>query len=156
MPEIPATMSVSAFGAARAIARKMQAAGTFEPLPLQWSIDKTNPMHWNIVYKFVKTIPRGRAITYGQLARALKLPGGARTAGRAMAASPSGQGVPWHRVVGAGGRLLIREPYASLQRKLLESEGVRLAEKRILNFKDCEWKPPRTSRGRTANTKKKR
>jgi methylated-DNA-protein-cysteine methyltransferase related protein len=66
---------------------------------------------------------------------------GARAAGRAMAASPSGKGVPWHRVMGAGGRLLIREPYASLQRKLLESEGLSLAEKRILNFRDFEWRP---------------
>src|SRR5579863_9771212 len=109
-------------------------------------------MNWKPVYGLVKKIPRGRVMTYGQLAKALRLPGGARTAGRAMAASPSGEGVPWHRVVGAGGRLLIREPYASLQRKLLESEGLRLAEKRILNFKDCEWKPPKTSRGRTAGS----
>ena len=41
-----------------------------------------------------------------------------------MAACPSGRGIPWHRVVGAGGRLLIREPYASLQRRLLETEGM--------------------------------
>ena len=80
-------------------------------------------------------------MTYGQLAKALQLSGGARTAGRAMAACPSGKGVPWHRVVGASGKLLIREPYASLQRKLLESEGLELAEKRILNFQNFEWKP---------------
>ena len=98
-------------------------------------------MNWNRVCELVKKIPRGRVMTYGQLAKALRLPGGARTAGRAMAASPSGTGVPWHRVVGAGGRLLIREPYASLQRKLLESEGLRLAERRILNSRDSEWRP---------------
>jgi len=113
-------------------------------------------MHWNIVYKLVKKIPRGRAMTYGELAKALRLPGGARTAGRAMAATPSGQGVPWHRVVGAGGRLLIREPYASLQRKLLESEGLRLAEKRILNFKDCEWSPRKTTRHAPPKSRKKK
>jgi len=96
-------------------------------------------MNWNRVYALVKKIPRGRVTTYGQLAKALRLPGGARTAGRAMAACPSGQGVPWHRVVGAGGRLLIREPHSSLQRKLLESEGLNLAEKRILEFKKYEW-----------------
>jgi methylated-DNA-protein-cysteine methyltransferase related protein len=99
-------------------------------------------MNWKPVYKLVKKIPRGRVITYGQLAKALRLPGGARTAGRAMAACPSGQGVPWHRVVGAGGALLIREPYASLQRKLLESEGLELAERRILGFKAYLWKAP--------------
>jgi len=94
----------------------------------------------------VKKIPRGRVMTYGQLAKALRLPGGARTAGRAMAASPNGQGVPWHRVVGAGGRLLIREPHASLQRKLLETEGLKLAEKRILDFRKYEWRPGKARR----------
>lgn len=96
-------------------------------------------MSWSPVYKFVKQIPRGRVITYGALARALRLPGGARTAGRAMAATPSGKGVPWHRVVGARGKLLIREPYASLQRKLLESEGVKLLESRV-DLKFHVWK----------------
>jgi len=100
-----------------------------------------NPMNWNPVYELVKKIPRGRVITYGRLAKALRLRGGARTAGRALAACPSGRGVPWHRVVGAGGKLLIREPHSSLQRKLLETEGLRLAEKRILNFREYEWSP---------------
>ena len=96
-------------------------------------------MSWSPVYKFVKQIPRGRVITYGALARVLCLPGGARTAGRAMAATPSGKGIPWHRVVGARGKLLIREPYASLQRKLLESEGVKLLETRV-DLKLHVWK----------------
>jgi methylated-DNA-protein-cysteine methyltransferase related protein len=109
-------------------------------------------MNWNPVYALVKKIPRGRVMTYGQVAKALRLPGGARTAGRAMAATPGGQGVPWHRVVGAGGRLLIREPHASLQRKLLETEGVALAEKRILNFRGYQWRPGKT---RGARTRKK-
>ncbi|HEY1469757.1 MAG TPA: MGMT family protein [Candidatus Acidoferrum sp.] len=98
-------------------------------------------MSWSPVYQFVKQIPRGRVITYGALARALRLPGGARTAGRAMAATPSGKGIPWHRVVGARGKLLIREPYASLQRKLLESEGVKLLEFRV-DLKRHVWKSP--------------
>jgi len=102
-------------------------------------------MNWKPVYELVKKIPRGRVLTYGQLAKALRLRGGARTAGHAMAACPSGQGVPWHRVVGAGGRLLIREPHASLQRKLLESEGLQLAEKRILNYRSKEWNPGKKS-----------
>ena len=103
-------------------------------------------MNWNSVYKLVKKIPRRRVATYGQIAKVLKLHGGARTAGRAMAACPSGQGIPWHRVVGAGGRLLIREPHAGLQRKLLESEGLQLAEKRILNFAACQWRSPKGAR----------
>jgi methylated-DNA-protein-cysteine methyltransferase-like protein len=111
-------------------------------------MDSTN---WNSVYAMVKKIPRGRVLTYGQLAKAVRLSGGARTAGRAMAACPSGKGVPWHRVVGAGGKLLIREPHASLQRKLLESEGLTLAEKRILNFSNYSWDKQKTRVRKTTN-----
>jgi len=59
-----------------------------------------------------------------------------------MAATPSGKGIPWHRVVGERGKLLIREPFASLQRKLLESEGVALTESRV-DLKRHLWTPSR-------------
>ena len=88
-------------------------------------------MSWERVYRLVKKIPRGRVTTYGYLAKKLRLPGGARVVGYAMAGCPSGQGIPWHRVVGAGGRLLISEPYAGKQHVLLESEGVDLSGRRI-------------------------
>jgi methylated-DNA-protein-cysteine methyltransferase related protein len=96
---------------------------------------------WDPVYRLVKQIPRGRVLSYGALAKILRLSGGARSAGRAMAATPSGKGIPWHRVLGAGGKLLIREPYASLQKKLLESEGVTVIESRV-NLKRHLWTPP--------------
>ncbi len=104
---------------------------------------------WQPVYRFVKRIPRGRVVTYGQLARALRLPGGARTAGRAMAACPSGRGIPWHRVIGAEGRILLREPQASLQRKLLESEGTQLIEG-CVPMKRHQWHPPKKRTPRPA------
>ena len=110
---------------------------------------------WTPVYRFVKLIPRGRVITYGGLAKALSLRGGARSAGRAMAASPSGQGIPWHRVVGHGGRLLIREPYASLQRKLLESEGVQMTERRV-SMKLHAWVPAKKKKTSKSPRKGKR
>lgn len=101
-------------------------------------------MSWDHVYRHVQRIPRGRVLTYGALAKALHLPGGARTAGRAMSATPSGKGIPWHRVVGERGKILIREPYASLQRKLLESEGVTIIESRV-NLKRHLWKSAQKS-----------
>ena len=100
-------------------------------------------MTWEPVYRLVKQIPRGRVTTYGALAKALRLRGGARTAGRAMAATPSGKGIPWHSVVGDRGKLLIREPYASLQRKLLQSEGVQLLESRV-DLKAHVWSPSKS------------
>ena len=99
-------------------------------------------MSFDPVYQLVKLIPRGRVLTYGAIAKALRLPGGARTAGRAMGATPKGKGIPWHRVLGANGKILIREPYASLQKKLLESEGISVVESRI-NVKKHLWTPPR-------------
>jgi len=97
-------------------------------------------MSWDPVYQLVKQIPRGRVLSYGALAKALRLRGGARSAGRAMAATPSGKGIPWHRVVGERGKILIREPYASLQKKLLESEGVKVIESRV-DLKNHLWAP---------------
>jgi len=108
-------------------------------------------MSWDPVYRLVKKIPRGRVMTYGQLARTLRLRGGARAAGHAMAATPRGSGIPWHRVVGDGGRLLIREPYASLQRRLLESEGIAIGSGRA-DMKRFGWSPakkaPRAQKGK--------
>ena len=100
------------------------------------------PGDWNKVYVLLKRIPKGRVLTYGQVARATRLPGGARAAGRAMAACPRGQAIPWHRVVAAGGRIAVREPFASLQRRLLESEGTRFVERRVA-LADHLWPIPR-------------
>jgi methylated-DNA-protein-cysteine methyltransferase-like protein len=69
-----------------------------------------------------------------------------------MAASPSGKGIPWHRVVGYGGKLLIREPYASLQRKLLESEGVTLLESRV-DMKKHVWTAAKKNRKKPRSRK---
>ncbi len=79
-------------------------------------------MSWDPVYRLVQQIPRGRVLSYGALARLLRLRGGARTAGRA-----------------------IREPYASLQKKLLESEGVKITESRV-DLKSHLWAPSGKSR----------
>jgi methylated-DNA-protein-cysteine methyltransferase related protein len=109
---------------------------------------------WDPVYKLVKQIPRGRVLTYGALAKALRLRGGARSAGRAMGATPKGQGIPWHRVLGANGKILIREPYASLQKKLLESEGVEVIESRV-SLRKHLWTPGRPSRKKPVTAKQK-
>jgi alkylated DNA nucleotide flippase Atl1 len=62
-----------------------------------------------------------------------------------MAACP--KGVPWQRVLGAGGRILIREPYASYQRQLLEREGVEFLGSRV-NLSSHQWRPGRVSTGK--------
>ena len=85
------------------------------------------------VYRVAGTIPPGRVLTYGQIATLLGTPYQARQVGWAMHGCPPG--LPWHRVVGAGGRLLTRSPSppggALQQRHLLEQEGVLFTGERV-------------------------
>lgn len=80
------------------------------------------------LYAVVRAIPRGRVLTYGQVAELAGHPGAARAAGAAMRAS-TGRGLPWQRVVGAHarglGKVAILDPIGgAVQRALLEKEGV--------------------------------
>jgi methylated-DNA-protein-cysteine methyltransferase related protein len=79
------------------------------------------------VYEAVRSIPRGRVLTYGQVASLLGVPRGARAVGWALRGLPDrlARRVPWHRVVGAGGRIAERPgPGAAAQRRRLKAEGV--------------------------------
>jgi methylated-DNA-protein-cysteine methyltransferase-like protein len=67
------------------------------------------------IWHVVGAIPRGQVSTYGSVARAAGLPGRARLAGRALRLAPKNTHLPWHRVVGAGGRIVF--PPASLQHR---------------------------------------
>ncbi|MBV9887642.1 MAG: MGMT family protein [Acidobacteria bacterium] len=100
----------------------------------------------------MKQIPRGRVLSYGAVAKILRLKGGARSAGRAMSATPQGKGIPWHRILNAAGKIVIREPYSSLQRRLLESEGVEVIENRV-KMKNYLWTPPRRSKSKAVKEK---
>jgi methylated-DNA-protein-cysteine methyltransferase-like protein len=76
------------------------------------------------VYALVRRVPRGRVVTYGQVARALGAPGAARTVGWAMRVCPDQ--VPWHRVVNARGEISLRPTTGyHEQRVRLKAEGVR-------------------------------
>ncbi|HLZ99718.1 MAG TPA: MGMT family protein [Steroidobacteraceae bacterium] len=65
------------------------------------------------IWDVVGMIPRGMVSTYGAVARAAGLPGRARLTGFALKNAPEGLNLPWHRVVGAGGRIVF--PKTSLQ-----------------------------------------
>jgi methylated-DNA-protein-cysteine methyltransferase-like protein len=85
------------------------------------------------IWQVVCAIPRGRASTYGAVARAAGLPGRARLTGFALRAAPKALNLPWHRVVGAGGRIVF--PSGSRehreQARRLRAEGVPVTGGRI-------------------------
>jgi methylated-DNA-protein-cysteine methyltransferase-like protein len=85
------------------------------------------------IWDVVARIPRGRASTYGDVAREAGLPGRARLAGYALKHTPDGMHLPWHRVVGAGGKIVFppRSSAYREQTRRLQSEGVRVEGGRV-------------------------
>ena len=90
----------------------------------------------------IRIIPRGKVSTYGAIARAAGLPGRARQVAQVL---HRGFGLPWQRVLGAGGEIKLRGDYAVEQRLRLESEGVLFRGRRV-NMKQCEFKFPRANK----------
>jgi methylated-DNA-protein-cysteine methyltransferase-like protein len=85
------------------------------------------------IWDMVCNIPHGQVSTYGAVARAAGLPGRARLAGFALRMAPDEMNLPWHRVVGAGGRIVF--PKSSMQyreqARRLRVEGIALRDGRV-------------------------
>ena len=92
------------------------------------------------IYDFVRLVPFGRVATYGQIAT---LAGRCtpRVVGYAMSAVPAGSDVPWHRVINSQGRVSRRSggDGHSVQRQLLEQEGVRFDSRGCVDFGQVGW-----------------
>ncbi|MGA2099810.1 MAG: MGMT family protein [Candidatus Sulfotelmatobacter sp.] len=84
----------------------------------------------------VRAIPRGKVSTYGGVARAAGFPGAARMVARVLR---RGFGLPWQRVLGAGGAIKLTGDSAIEQRLRLEAEGVRFRGRKV-DMKQSEWK----------------
>lgn len=78
------------------------------------------------IYATVRTIPRGRVATYGEVASESGLPRQARLVGYALHNLPPGSDVPWHRVINAQGRVSLPDTDGMYERqvRLLRKEGV--------------------------------
>ncbi len=83
------------------------------------------------VWSVVRKIPPGRVASYGQVARAAGFPGTARQVVWALRGAPASAGLPWHRVLGAGGKILLPGSAGLEQRLRLQSEGVSFSGVRV-------------------------
>jgi methylated-DNA-protein-cysteine methyltransferase related protein len=88
------------------------------------------------IERTIRAIPRGKVSTYGGVAKAAGLPGAARMVARVLR---RGFGLPWQRVLGAGGQIKLTGDSAMEQRFRLEAEGVRFRGRKV-DMKAHEWK----------------
>lgn len=96
------------------------------------------------VYELVRQIPEGRVTSYGAIARVLGSAGSARMVGYALRSSFSAQPpVPAHRVVNRVGLLSGKAAFGSptMMEQLLENEGVKVEDDKVLNFDKLFWEP---------------
>jgi len=93
------------------------------------------------VYKLVRRIPRGRVMTYGQIAEILGEGYTARTVGFAMHGSDDN--THWHRVINARGacstgRIVLPE---DKQQRMLEAEGIKFDDRGRCSLQQYLWIP---------------
>lgn len=97
-----------------------------------------------MVFEVVRMVPIGRVTTYGAIANYLGVKGSSRMVGWAMNASHSHHSpVPAHRVVNREGMLTGKSHFKSpdMMQELLEGEGIRVKNDKVLNFKNFFWDP---------------
>ena len=102
----------------------------------------THPKNfYEAVYRLVVRIPRGRVMSYGQIAAILGAPRASRAVGYAMRACP--ENIPWQRVINGQGQISARTQVERpiLQKMMLETEGVRFDKTGTCNLKVLRWEP---------------
>src|SRR5215467_12058057 len=97
-------------------------------------------------------IPRGKVSSYGAVARAAGIPRGARVVVRVLGQT---HGLPWHRVVAAGGRIAIPGEGGLDQRFRLEMEGVKFSGRKV-RMGEFEYKFPRKKTAKQKTTKQRK
>jgi methylated-DNA-protein-cysteine methyltransferase-like protein len=103
----------------------------------------------------IMKIPRGKVSSYGAIAAAAGFPRGARLTVRALSQA---HGLPWHRVVAAGGRIALPGEHGMDQRFRLEMEGVKFSGKKVrmaeFEFKFAKKSKPKKTAKKAAPRKK--
>ena len=102
-----------------------------------------DPNFFQNVYDVVRLIPHGRVTTYGAIAKYLGATRSSRMVGWAMNASHTQPCIPAHRVVNRQGMLTgkMMFAYPMQMQELLEAEGVRVVDDRVVEFGAVFWEP---------------
>ncbi|WP_408601062.1 MULTISPECIES: MGMT family protein [Pseudomonas] len=94
------------------------------------------------LYLTLASVPEGKVVSYGQLAELAGLGRAARWVGRTLSQLPGDSKLPWHRVLGAGGRLSLPagSPSGDEQRARLRMEGISIQNNRV-DIQRHGWRP---------------
>jgi len=105
-------------------------------------MDSTTPFKQKVL-AVVSKIPYGFVASYGQVALYCGAPRAAREVGWTLNRMEGTDEVPWWRVVNNTGRISIKgsQYSADMQRKLLQAEGVVIADDFTFSIEDYRWKP---------------
>ncbi|NJM14295.1 MAG: MGMT family protein [Bacteroidales bacterium] len=96
------------------------------------------------VYQVTRSIPPGRVTSYGAIAKAIGSPSAGRMVGWALnSCHLQDEFVPAHRVVNRVGMLTGKHNFGTpgLMQQLLENEGVKVTEDKVMDFEALFWKP---------------
>ena len=112
---------------------------------ISWNRQKEkNKDFFSRVYEIARLIPHGRVTSYGAIARCIGSPQAARMVGWAMNQAHSQPDfIPAHRVVNRNGLLSGKHHFGGprVMQELLESEGVRIENDRVVDFSRLFWDP---------------
>ncbi|WP_340006524.1 MGMT family protein [Paenibacillus sp. FSL K6-0276] len=94
------------------------------------------------VIRIIQSIPEGKVMTYGGIARAAGSPRGARQVVRILHSMSRKYKLPWHRVINAKGMISLTEDESSSVQKLyLQEEGIIFDEKGAVDLKQFQFDP---------------
>lgn len=95
---------------------------------------RMNPFTENVI-NIIKNIPKGKVMTYGQIAALAGSPRGARQVVRILHSMSSKYQLPWHRVINSKGEIGLKDEEAFYtQKTLLEQEGIQFTTENKLNL----------------------
>jgi methylated-DNA-protein-cysteine methyltransferase-like protein len=113
-------------------------------------------MHENI-RRTIRMVPHGKVATYGSVARAAGYPGASRLVARVLQNS---EGLPWQRILGAGGQIKLPGEAGMEQRFRLQMEGVmfrgRRVDMKLHEHRFAKRKPTQEKRSKSAALKRPR
>jgi methylated-DNA-protein-cysteine methyltransferase-like protein len=101
-----------------------------------WTVSGMMPKvndNYQTVYETIRHVPKGKVVTYGEIARLCGFINQARLVGYALRSLPSRSKIPWHRVINSQGRISFPKNSSAYrqQKRLLGTDGIRFSGDKV-------------------------